>query len=453
MNSFSEVYDNVLGWFKDLTARDEMSVIAYKTWIEKLIPDRMEGTKVYLKVENDWIRSVIVSKYSDMIKEAFNSVIGFEPELIITAEETQSESSSRSSSNADIPANDGLAAAYQNAEYLYTFDTFIVGDSNKLAHAACITVAERPGSAYNPLFIYGPSGMGKTHLLQAIATKIKADHPDQNIIYVTSETFTTELIDAIKKQEPLEFKHKYRSADVLLMDDVQFISGKESTQDEFFHTFNELFSLGKQIVLTSDRPPKDIASLADRMRNRFEMGLTADISKPDFETRRAIVERKASLLDLPLDNDVVTYIATRLQSNVRQLEGCVKKLKAYQHLMGTPPTITQAQAVISEILTDNDSSPIGTDTIISEVAAVYSVRVDDIRSDKRSKQISTARKICAYILKELTPMSLKQIGAELGNKDHSSVSGYINDVRKMMTEQQITRDNVEDMIRNLRSRN
>ncbi|MBQ7991275.1 MAG: chromosomal replication initiator protein DnaA [Oscillospiraceae bacterium] len=449
MNSFSEIYNSVLLYFKDMVAKGELSPTAYDLWIKDIVPEKMEGSAVHLRVKNEMSRSVVESKYADMLKTAFNSVIGFEPDISISVE---SQPADDADTGNDMPANPDLRAAYRNAEYLYTFDTFIVGKSNQFAHAACVAVANNPGYVYNPLFIYGPPGMGKTHLLQAVSNQLKTDHPEMAIVYVTGEAFTTELIESIQKGKNMEFKHKYRSADVLLMDDVQFISGKESTQEEFFHTFNELRSLGKQIVLTSDRPPKDISSLADRIKSRFEQGLIADISTPDFETRMAIVKRKALLLDLSLDEEVITYIATRLKANVRQLEGCVKKLKAYQHLMGTSPTITQAQAVISEILTDNDSSPIGTDNIISEVAAVYSVRVDDIRSDKRSKQISTARKVCAYVLKELTPMSLKQIGAELGNKDHSSVSGYINDVRKMMNEQQVTHDNVEDIIRNLRSR-
>ena len=456
MNSFKDVYERVLLFFRDMIANEEISEVAYKTWIEKLMPDRMEGSTVYLNVETEFKKGVIESKYVPLLKKAFNSVIGFEPDIIITAEEIDQANAPSQSPFGEMrpdPVTDPvLEAAYSNAEYLYTFDTFIVGKSNEFAHAACVAVSQNPGSAYNPLFLYGPSGMGKTHLLQAIAYSVKADHPDYNVIYVTGEIFTTELIEAIRKGDPLDFKRKYRSADVLLMDDVQFISGKESTQEEFFHTFSDLYSLRKQIVLTSDRPPMEINSLTDRIRSRFTQGLITDISMPDFETRVAIVKRKAALLNLSLDDEVITYIATRLKSNVRQLEGCVKKLKAYQHLMSTPPTITQAQASISEILSDNETAPVGTDTIISEVAAIYSVRVDDIRSDKRSKQISTARKVCAYVLKELTPMSLKQIGAELGNKDHSSVSGYIKDVEKMMNEPGLMKDNVEDIISHLRSR-
>ncbi|MBQ5312416.1 MAG: chromosomal replication initiator protein DnaA [Oscillospiraceae bacterium] len=448
MNSFDEVYESVLDYIKKKTESAEISTTAYNTWIkDKIMAEKMEGSTVYLSVENDWLKGIIEKNYKDLLKEAFTNVMGFEPEINIITKNHQ-----------DIPSevNDpALEKAFSNAEYEYTFETFIVGKSNQFAHAASVAVAQNPGAdiTYNPLFIHGPSGLGKTHLLQAIGNKVKSLRPECNVIYVTSEVFTTELIDAIRRNDPISFKDKYRSADVLLVDDVQFIAGKESTQEEFFNTFNILHSERKQIVLTSDRPPKEIKRLEERIKSRFEQGLIADIGIPDYETRVAIVKRKALLLDIELSDDIINYIATRLKTNVRQLEGCVKKLKAYKHLMKTSPTLTQAQSAISEILSDSDNAPISAEKIISEVAAIYGVKTDDIRSEKRSKQISLARKVCAYVIKEMTPLSLKSIGSELGNKDHSSVSGYINDIKKLMTENDVIRDNVEDIIRNIKSQN
>ncbi len=273
-----------------------------------------------------------------------------------------------------------------------------------------------------------------------------------NIIYVTGETFTNELIDAIKqKKDTSEFHKKYRGADILLLDDVQFIAGKDSTQEEFFHTFNELHKVGKQIVLTSDRPPKDIKTLEDRIRTRFEWGLIADISIPDFETRVAIIRRKAELLNLQLPDDVAEYIANKLKTNIRQLEGCVKKLKAGQHLVGTPPTMAQARLAVMEILSEENSAPITFDRILNEVGSVYGVTSEDIISKKRSAQISIARKVSCYVLKSVTDMSFKSIGMELGARDHSTIIYYCDDIEKLMKKDTRAREMIEDIINNIRS--
>ena len=255
-----------------------------------------------------------------------------------------------------------------DADYEFTFDTFIVGSSNKFAHAASLAVATNPGRAYNPLFIYGNSGLGKTHLLYAIRNEIQKNDPKKKIIYVKGEDFTNELVEALMKKSNIEFRQKYRQSDVLLVDDIQFIGGKESTQEEFFHTFNTLYEAKCQIVLTSDRPPKEIKTLEDRLRSRFESGLIADIQPPDFETRIAIIRRKAELLQIELPNDVTEYIATRLKSNIRQLEGVVKKLKAKNQLYGDKITINIAQKTISEILNNDQPPPLTVEMIIDEVA-------------------------------------------------------------------------------------
>lgn len=445
MRSFDEVFENILSYIGEKVEKNELTAVAYNMWIRSMKPVKLDGTTAVLSVQSPFQQSIIEKNYSNLLKEAFLNVMGFETDIRIISEEQSDETDEQ-----PIRDREELAKTFSNAEYDYTFETFIVGSSNAFAHAACVAVTRNRGGAYNPLFIHGPSGLGKTHLLTAIANEIKKNEPDVNIIYVTSEYFTNDLINAIREKETPAFRKKYRSADVLLIDDIQFLTGKESTQEEFFHTFNELHSQKKQIVITSDRPPKDIKTLEDRIRTRFEWGLIADIGAPDFETRVAITRRKADLLDLELSDDVVETIASRLKSNIRELEGCVKKLKACQHLVGTPPTMAQVQNIIREILSDEAPKTMTIDNMLAEVAATYGVTVDDIRSAKRSSQISAARKVAAYVIKEMTQLSLQNIGAELGGKNHSTVSFYIESIEDAMKEDNRIRETVEDVLKNIR---
>ncbi|MEG1943112.1 MAG: chromosomal replication initiator protein DnaA, partial [Angelakisella sp.] len=336
-------------------------------------------------------------------------------------------------------------------EYEYTFDTFIVGSSNKFAHAASWAVASNPAKAYNPLFIYGDSGLGKTHLVCAICEEVKKNNPTFNILYVKGEEFTNELINAISHHETNTFHEKYRAADMLAVDDIQFIGGKESTQEEFFHTFNTLFHGGKQIVLTSDRPPKEIKTLEDRLRTRFEWGLLADIQAPDFETRVAIIRRKAELLNFVIPDDVSEYIANRLKNNIRQLEGVVKKMKAYKQLAGSNPTILLAQSAIKDILSDHQPLPMTVDRIITEVARTYGVTPEEVRSSKRSSMISVARQVAMYIIREVTPMSMADIGEEFNNRDHSTVVYACQQVQKNMVKDSHYKETVDDIVKNIRT--
>lgn len=449
MKSFVEVFDKVQEYCLQKVERNELTDVAYRLWIKSLQPVKLDGNIAYFNVQSEFQRDVILKNYQKIINEAFMNVLGFDVEIRIN---TPENSEAEEDDNTPIVKRMELEESFSNAEYDYTFDTFIVGKSNEFAYAACTAVAKNRGSAYNPLFIHGPSGLGKTHLMTAISNQIKLKEPDANIIYVTGESFTNELINAIQqKKDTSQFHQKYRSADVLLVDDVQFIAGKESTQEEFFHTFNELHKVGKQIVLTSDRPPKDIKTLEDRIRTRFEWGLIADISTPDFETRVAIIRRKAELLDLIIPDDVAEYIANKLKTNIRQLEGCVKKLKASKHLVGTPPSMAQAQNAIREILSDDQPAPITFERILNEVANVYAVSVDDIRSNKRSSQISIARKVCAYVVKEVTNMSYKAIGMEIGGRDHSTVVYYIDDVVAIIKKDSHSKEMIEDIIKNIRN--
>ncbi len=448
MKSFDEVFQNVQEYCLDKIKKGELSDTAYRLWINTLTPLKLDENVACFTVPSEFQANIIKKNYTSIIKAALESVLGFEVEIDISATEETIDD------DEDDPnkLKKELEESFTNAEYGYTFDTFIVGRSNEFAYAACTSVAREPGSTYNPLFIHGPSGLGKTHLMTAISNEIKRRNPKTNIIYVTGETFANELINAIQqKKDTSQFHQKYRSADVLLIDDVQFIAGKESTQEEFFHTFNELHKVGKQIVLTSDRPPKDIKTLEDRIRTRFEWGLIADISTPDFETRVAIIRRKAEMLNLIIPDDVSEYIANKLKGNIRQLEGCVKKLKASKHLVGTPPSMAQAQNAIREILSDEQPAPITIERILNEVGNVYGVSAEDIISKKRSAQISIARKVSCYVLKEVTDMSYKSIGMELGARDHSTIIYYCGDIEKLVAKDSHAKEMIEDIINNIRN--
>lgn len=437
MESFSEVWNLVCDYCKS-----KITQIAYSTWISRIEPvnlDFAQGVAV-LKVPNELHRQTLTHYYKDLLGEAFQQIFGQEIQIrICTPEEAKTEKQP----DETPPIND---------DYEFTFDTYIVGSSNKFAHAASMAVASKPATLYNPLFIYGNSGLGKTHLLYAICNEISRTHPDMNIIYIKGDEFTNELIEAIRRGTTAEFHNRYRKADVLLVDDIQFIAGKDSTQEEFFHTFNTLYEAKKQIVLTSDRPPKDIATLEERLLTRFEWGLTADIQPPDFETRIAIIKRKAELLEIQLPDNVAEYIANRLKNNIRQLEGAVKKMKAYNLLAGEGLTIATAQAAISDIINNDQPTPLTVEKIIDEVARTFGTTGEDIRSSKRSANISNARQIAIYVVREITQLPMTAIGEEFGGRDHSTVVYAIQQVEKGLSRDPKIKATVEDIIKNIRDR-
>jgi len=334
----------------------------------------------------------------------------------------------------------------------YTFATFVVGNNNSLAHAACLAVSDAPAKVYNPLFIYGGVGLGKTHLMHAVGHQAITLRPDLNVTYISTETFTNEMIEAIQSGKTKNFRNRYRTVDILLIDDIQFLISKEGIQEEFFHTFNKLHAEGKQIVITSDKPPKELKTLEERIRTRFEWGLITDITIPDFETRIAIIRRKAELLDLHIPDDVAEFIANRLKTNIRQLEGAVKKLKALKHFAGSAPSISMAQSVIKDILNNDQPVPITVEKIIAEVADVYGVTPEEIRSSKRSSQISTARKVATYVVREITQMPLQSIGTEFGGRDHSTIVYAINNIEAGMKRDANLKQLVEDIIKNIKNK-
>lgn len=448
--------------------RQEINEIAYNCWIKPLEPYRMDDDTAILLVKESYAKKIIEKNYVPRLKDVFSRVFGFDVDVKIICEEDITpdldllrdikNNSENSQSDTSLekylnrPENMAeLKKTYEKANYEFTFDTFIVGSSNEFAYAACKAVAQvQKNKVYNPLFIYGPSGLGKTHLLMAISHEISQNSPNTKIVYVSSETFTNEFITAIEKKTTADFKEKYRNADILLVDDIQFLSGKERVQEEFFYTFNELYTIGKQIILTSDRPPKDIKTLDDRLRNRFEWGLMVDISPPDFETRVAIIRRKAELLNIEIPDDVTEYIALRLKFNIRQLEGAVKKIKAYKLFTNSQPSVAMAQNVIRDILNDNRPAPVTVERIIDEVAKTYSVSADDIRSKKRAAPISAARQAAIYCVREITQMSLEAIGKEFSGRDHSSVLYSIQQVEQALENDSRTKEIIDDIIKNIR---
>lgn len=440
MESFDQAWELICDY-----CRSRITDVAYKTWFDRLKPLSLdfEAGVAQIEAPNEFHKQTLLRCYSDLLGEAFQSVFGSQIAFAITVPEE------RKATPAPSAESDG---------YDLTFDTFVVGPSNRFAHAACQAVASQPATLYNPLFIYGNSGLGKTHLLNAIANEFKKNYPDRSVVYAKSEAFTNEIIEAIARGTTPAFREKYRKADLFLMDDIQFIAGKISVQEEFFHTFNTLYEAKKQIVLTSDRPPKDISTLDDRLKTRFEWGLTADVQPPEFETRIAIIIRKAESVGLDIPETVCEYIANRLKNNIRQLEGAVKKLRAFHLLENKPINIATAQAAISDIINNNQPAPVTVDKIIEEVARTFSGNVpggitpEDIRSKKRNANISMARQVSIYIAREITNMSMVEIGQTFGGRDHSTVVYAIRQAEQNIKKDPRTKALVDDIIKNIRDR-
>ncbi len=442
MENFKEGWDIICNYLKE---EKKIVEVAYNIWISRIEPIGIDFEKgvITLMVPNEFHRQTLIKGYLSKFEEAYEAVLGTSFETIfLIPDEVPSE-------------NEKLLGDETSADtgYEFTFDTFIVGSSNKFAHAASMAVAQNPASAYNPLFLYGNSGLGKTHLLYAIGNEIRRAHPDYTVIYIKGEDFANEIIQSIMNKTTAQFRQKYRQADVLLVDDVQFIGGKESTQEEFFHTFDALHDAKKQIVLSSDRPPKEIKVLTDRLRGRFEMGLLADIQAPDFETRVAIIKRKAEISNLEISDDLCEYIANKLKTNIRQLEGVVKKLLAKYNLTKMKPNISIVNEAISEILNDDTPPALTVEKIVDEVCRTFGVSSDDLRSQKsRRASINKPRQIAIYIVRELTTLSMENIGKEFGNRHYSTIVYTVQQVEKEIKNDSSLRETVEDIIKNIRER-
>ena len=403
MNSYNDLFQMALSQMKG-----NLPETSINAWFGDAEAEAMEGNRLVLRAASKFKKEIIENNFKSRLEDALSDLLGQHIEVDVIDGEQKAK-----------PVQAGESIGLSPDEE-YTFEHFIVGSSNKFAHAAAISVANHPAENYNPLFIYGQSGLGKTHLLHAIGNVIRRTHPDFRIIYVKGEDFTNELVTAIQEGDVAAFRNKYRMTDLLLIDDIQFIAGKERTQEEFFHTFNALYEAGRQIVLTSDRPPKEMNTLEDRMKTRFEWGLLADIQPPDFETRVAIINAKAEKLGFALPKDVIYCIAENLQSNVRQLEGTVKKIKAKHELGGEAITIDMTQKVIEEVKSISPGLNPTPPMIIQTVSNFYSVPVDQIMSDRRSKDTVQPRQMAMYLVRKMTNYSLPEIGKVFG-RDHTTV--------------------------------
>ncbi len=452
MDSFNELYENVLRLCR---LDPKVSEIGYNRWIKCCEPGKLEGTKVTLIAPNDFMRRTTSEIYGSVFANAFEQVLGFPVEVIFTVKDAPAAEPSNGFTEIEKRMDD-LINSHRRSDYDLTFENFIKGKSNELAYAYCIAVSGKNNvnsqlhkSMFNPLFIYGDSGLGKTHLLKAIENEVRKNHPNLNVIYTTGENFTNELVRAVSEQNTTEFHDKYRNCDFLLVDDIQFIAGKEMTQEEFFHTFNELYNAGKQIVLTSDISPNRIRQLEDRIKTRFTLGVQADVQSPDFETRMAIVKRKAELLDLNLPDNVARVISERIKKNIRQLEGAVNKMKGLTMFSNENPSLSMAQRVIKETLIDSQPSEITVDRILNDVGNAFNVAADDIKSSKRNAQISQARKVAVYVIREIKGMAFNDIAKEL-NRNHSTISISYSDIQEAMNTNSDLKETIEDIIKNLK---
>ena len=396
--------------------------VIFEIWFRPLEISSFDGAKAEIAT-SEFKRKIIEQQFGNELRDAFKQVMGFDVEVVLVNQEAAPKKSPEAAQNAG--ANATSLSIEKN-----TFSTFVVGSSNRFAHAAARAVAATPGAAYNPLFIYGNAGLGKTHLLCAISNEIKRNNPDVDIIFTRGEDFVNLIVDGIQKNNMQEIHKRYRTCDVLIVDDIQFIAGRASTQEEFFHTFNALTQEGKQIVLASDRTPKDIEVLDERLRNRFEWGLIADIQPPDIETRMAIIKRKADILGLALPDEVVQFVAEKIRTNVRQLEGAVKKINALVNIEGSAINIAMAQSAIKDIMTD--SLPIASvvNNIIAETARTFGVPQNDIISKKKDAKTARARQIAIYIVREMTDLTQKEISEYFGGRDRTTILYSVETISK-----------------------
>ena len=449
MDKIIEKWDEILQTVK---TEHELSDVSFDTWLKPLKIYSVQNNKVYILVSEDQQVALgyISKKYYLPLKVVITELTGIDYELeFILPEQTSSIPSNNASLKKETTASKAavsLNAEKSNLNPNYTFETFVVGNNNRFAQSASLAVAESPGEAYNPLYIYGGPGLGKTHLMHSIGHFILERNPNAKVLYVTSEEFTNEVIDSIRNGNAsamTKLRDKYRTIDVLMVDDVQFIIGKESTQEEFFHTFNALHSAGKQIILTSDKPPKDMETLEDRIRSRFEWGLMADIGTPDYETRMAILRRNVEADNMNLSDDILNYIATNIKSNIRELEGALNKLLAYSNLVKTEITMDIAMKELQNIIIPDKPREITPQLIIEVVSEHFQISLDQMISKNRSNEIARPRQIAMYLCKNMTDIPLDSIGALLGGRDHSTIIHGIKKISDEYESNETTRNLIE----------
>ena len=436
MNSAAEIWSSVIALLEK-----ELTPTAVSTWFYDAEAIDLQEDRLVICTPSDFKKNILVQRYLPILKKVLYDLFAAEIDVLVLTKEEASKYNTAGKRNENVLIG--------NEEF--TFDHFVVGSSNQFAYNAALHVADNPGQSYNPLFIYGESGLGKTHLLYAIYHTIHQNHPEYNIIFIKGDEFTNELQEAIRTKSTDAFRAKYRDKDLLLVDDIQFIAGKESTQEEFFNTFNNLYEANHQIVLTSDRPPSDMSKLENRLRTRFEWGLLADIQPPDYETRCAIIKNKAILLGLELPNDLVEYIAQNITANVRQLEGTIKRLLAYRDLMGQNVNDENTSRAIQALIRARDEYVPSPEVIIEETAKYYSIDPKAILGSSRTKDIVLARQVSIYLIRSITNLSLPEIG-KVFNQHHTTVMHSLDKVEKMMKENRELSEIVRDIKSNINSR-
>jgi chromosomal replication initiator protein len=408
-----ELWERTLHVIQDKIARP-----SFETWLKATAAMELKGDTLIVSAPNDFAREWLESRYADLVRDTLREVTGTQLRVQFVSQSEEKETSG------------GMEAEYQDEleqppkaqlNPRYTFDTFVIGAGNRFAHAASLAVAEAPAKAYNPLFIYGGVGLGKTHLMHAIGHYVLEHTPSARVVYLSSEKFTNEFINAIRDNKATQFRNKYRSVDILLIDDIQFLAGKEQTQEEFFHTFNALHEANKQIIISSDRPPKEIPTLEDRLRSRFEWGLITDVQPPDLETRIAILRKKAIADNLDVPGEVLAFIADRVDTNIRELEGALIRVVAYSALMNQPVTPELAAEALKDIMPNSRPRMITIQDIQQEVSTFYRLKVEDLKGKKRTKSVALPRQIAMYLCRELTDYSLPKIGEDFGGRDHTTV--------------------------------
>jgi chromosomal replication initiator protein len=437
-------------WSKALELlRNELTEISFNTWIKTIEPVSMDSGVIELGVPAEFNKGILDSRYSVLIKNAIKQLSSkdYEINFIVPSQETVGKYQKNTERRAS--ADDDFVSVLNPK---YTFDTFVIGNSNRLAHAASVAVSESPAKAYNPLFLYGGVGLGKTHLMHAIGHYIMNNNPIARVLYVSSEKFTNELINAIKDDRNEQFRNKYRNIDILLIDDIQFLGGKERTQEEFFHTFNALYEANKQIIISSDKPPKEITTLEERLRSRFEWGLIADIQPPDLETRIAILRKKAQIENLYVDDDVIVFIADKIASNIRELEGALNRVIAYSSLTENEINVDLAAEALKEILSANKAKTVNSQSIMEAVSRYFDLKPEEFKSKKRNRDISFPRQIAMYLCRELTDLSLPKIGDAFGGRDHTTVLHACDKIVESIKNDSETRRAVEELIRNISGR-
>ena len=433
MNSVNDVWQKVLNILSG-----QLTQTAMDTWFSDCTPAELDDCRLILCTTTEFKQDILQKRVADRIKAALYDLFSQEFEVLVVTEDDLSEMPRKGGDN-PLPEMAG-----------YTFDHFIVGNSNRFAHAAASAVAENPGKTYNPLFIYGNSGLGKTHLLLAIGNAIHERWPDKTIVYIKGDEFTNQLVRAIKSGTTEDFRNKYRSVDLFLVDDIQFIAGKQQTQNEFFHTFNSIYEAGNQIVITSDRPPLEMATLDDRLRTRFEWGLMADIQPPDLETRMAITRNKAAQLGLILSDEAVTYIAENITSNIRRLEGVIKKLTAYKEILNEVITIDSVKRAIRDVIIEGIYTPTP-EIIIRETARYFQLSEEDLRGQSRSKNTAMARQISMYLMRSLIDLTLNEIGGQYEGRNHATVLSSIRKVEDLLKTDSKMQSIIRDITSNINS--